>query len=152
MNTGITFTGVGEVKRILEQIAPRHARNIMRATVHGIAGAVAKDAKDGAPVGSGTLKKAIKAKRRNTRDPNNPQSDVIVEHGNVKNDAYYWRFVEYGTGGGKGSHLAGIIMPDAHPFMKPAATKAKQNLKEIMIEQFGKKLEAALKREAKKNK
>lgn len=139
----VEITGDKQLIDMMENIGPRHSRNLMRATVHGMAATVTKEAKQNAPKDSGTLKKAIKTKRKKS-PPEKPISDVIVEHGNdAKNDAFYWRFVEYGTGGDNPQ--------PARPFIGPAAHLLITNYREVMREQFGKKLEAALKREAKRN-
>jgi HK97 gp10 family phage protein len=138
---GISVDGLDELRATLEQLAPREANNLMRATVHGVAQQVARQASDRVPVESGTLKKAIKAKRGRPRTPEKPFSDVIIEHGkSAKNDAFYWRFVEYGTRTG---------IPE-HGFMRKAVESIRQEIPSIMREQFGKKYEALLKRKAKK--
>lgn len=134
--------GATEIVNLLEKAGPRHSRNIMRATVHGMASTVTKEAKQLVPRDTGTLKKAIKTKRRKS-PPEKPVSEVRVEHGfNSKNDGFYWRFVEYGTGGKNPQ--------PARPFIGPAAHNLMSNYKDVMRDQFGKKLEAALKREAKR--
>jgi len=140
------ITGIKDVQKILNQVTPRHARNLASTTVQSIAMRVAKDARLRAPKSQdgGTLKKSISAKRRRTFS-DQPVSDVVIHK-----DAFYWRFVEYGTGGGKGSHLADIVMPNAHPFLRPAADEVKADIVKIYTEQFGKQLEKALAREAKK--
>lgn len=138
----IQITGVEDVQTILDDLIPRHARNIMRATIHGIAQTISKDAKLNAPVDTGNLKRAIKAKRKRSH-PDNPISEVIVTTGkNQKNDAFYWRFVEYGT--------AGENPQSERPFIRPASDKARVNFKKTLAEEFGKKLEAAAIRESKK--
>jgi len=142
VKAGFEISGTEDILKVLNDIAPRHAINLMRATVHGIAGKVANDARENAPKDKGVLKKAIKHKRRKSR-PEAPVSEVYVEHGNsAKHDAFYWRFQEYGTSG-----------PHANPeqpFIRPAVDGVKANLKEIMVKEFGKKLEKSLAREAKK--
>lgn len=140
-NKGFTISGVGDIKKILDEIAPRHSRNLLRATTHGVASEIAKVAKKNAPKGeTGKLKKAIKAKRKKSH-PDKPISEVIVEHGNnASHDAFYWRFVEYGTRTNR-----------KIPFIAPAKKQILSNLNSILVHQFGKRLEAALKREAKKN-
>jgi HK97 gp10 family phage protein len=132
--------GAEDVANILREIAPRHARNLMRATIHGVASTIAKDAAMKAPINTGTLKKAIIAKREKS-PPDYPRSSVYVRHGKTQRyDAFYWRFVEYGTKtGGK-----------ERPFIRPARDAAKANFKQTLTEEFGKKLEKALAREAKK--
>ena len=110
----IEVTGTAEMEALLTQIAPKHARNIMRATVHGIATEVRKDVRKNAPVGdTGTIKKAVKAKRRRS-PPDKPASTVEFTTGKgATHDAYYWRFHEYGT----------VKMP-ASPFVAPAKERA----------------------------
>lgn len=138
----IQIAGVEDVQTILDDLIPRHARNIMRATIHGIAQTIAKDAKLNAPIDTGNLKRAIKAKRKRSY-PDNPISEVIVTTGkNQKNDAFYWKFVERGTGGSN-------PQPE-RPFIRPASDKARANFKKTLAEEFGKKLEAAAIRESKK--
>ena len=131
--------GIEEVKRTLDQIAPRHANNLMRATIQGIASEIAKDSKKNAPRDSGDLRKAIKAKRK--RSPKNrPVSEVVVTQGrSARYDAFYWRFVEYGT-----------VKQAAAPFIKPAEERVGNDLDRVVTEQFGKKLESALKRARKR--
>lgn len=142
VKAGFEITGTDDILKVLNDIAPRHAANLMRATVHGIAGKIAADARENAPYLTGTLKKAIKHKRKKSR-PEAPVSEVFVEHGNdVKNDGFYWRFQEYGTSGK-------TSIPE-RPFIRPAVDRAKANIKELLVSEFGKKLEKALAREAKK--
>jgi HK97 gp10 family phage protein len=143
MSVSFEITGATELVDILEKAGPRHSRNLMRAAIHGVASIVAKEAKSNAPKDSGRLRKAIKAKRRKS-PPTRPFSDVMVEHGNdAAHDAFYWRFIEYGTEGATGQA--------ARPFIKPAAEKASAEFPKLLQEQFGKKLEKALAREAKRN-
>jgi HK97 gp10 family phage protein len=134
MASEIEVFGLEEIKKVLSQLAPKHAANISKAFIHGLASETAKEARNNAPFKTRTLKKAIKAKRRRGK-PGQPVSDVVVEHGNnVKNDAFYWRFVEFGTGG-KNPQPEDMIQ---------------SNLPRIAEEQFTKKLSAAVKREQKK--
>ncbi|MGK7753777.1 HK97-gp10 family putative phage morphogenesis protein [Roseovarius sp. C03] len=132
----IEIRGIEEMDRVFSEIAPRHAVNISRAMIHGIAGEIRDEAKRRAPKVDGTLKKAIKAKRRRTRF-DWIQSDVIVEHGaSAKNDAFYWRFVEYGTS----------ALPE-RPFVLTSVRALQTALPEILREQFVTKLTAALERQ-----
>ena len=144
MKNGFTVTGVKEVQDILDNIAPKHARNLMRATIHGVAGTITKEAKINAPKskGGGTLKKAIKTKRKKSH-PDKPVSEVRVEHGRgAKHDAFYWRFIEYGT--------SGKTAQAARPFIRPAADRARATFESVLTKEFGKKLEKLLARESKK--
>ncbi len=138
----MVIDGVDDVKDLLLKKVPKQANNILRATIHGVAGEVAKEAKKRVPVLTKNLKRSIKTKRRKGK-PGKPISDVIVTRGKKeKNDGFYWRFVEFGT--------QGKNPQSAQPFMVPAFEKVSANLDKILEEQFIKKLKAAVKREQKK--
>lgn len=139
--SGIQIYGIEDIDQVLTKVTPRHSRNLMRATVQAVASRTAKDARKRAPKESGTLRKAIKARRRKSA-PSRPRSEVYVEHGQgAKNDAFYWRFVERGTMAGQ----------KERPFLRPAMDATNADLNNILREEFGKKLESALKRERKKS-
>ena len=126
----MSVTGTDEIGNLLEQIAPRHARNIMRATIHGIATEVRKDISQNAPVGEKKrLRRGVKARRRKS-PPDKPVSVVYFQK-----DAYYWRFLEYGT----------VKMP-AQPFVTPAKERHNATKDQVMKEKFGKAFEKALAR------
>lgn len=122
--------GIDDVNKILNQIAPRHARNIMRATVHDMAKQVRDDAKDGMPEDEGDMKRLTKH-RRERAEGNRFTSSVRVGR-----KAFYWRFLEYGQG------------PDnvAYDFFLRAIQKMRGMMQERFLRAFGRKLEAALKR------
>lgn len=123
----VDVRGIADVNRILGELAPREAVNIMRATVHDVAGKVAKKAKAGTPVDEGDVERGTKAKRRRgTRET--VQSDVVVE------GAYYWRFLEYGQG------------PDGveHAMFLKALQAMRPEMRQIYVESFAKKLIARL--------
>ena len=128
--------GVKELEKILEEIAPRHARNLMRATVHAVAGKVKKEIKDRTPRDTGNLKQSLTTKRRRSK-PDQPISDVIFKSN--KADGFYWRFIEHGT----------TDLPE-RPFVRPAKELIFSKMPQIMREEFGKKLERLLARQAKK--
>lgn len=134
--------GLKNVDRVLKDVAPNHAKNLMRTTVHAYAGRIAKLAKSLVVTDTGNLKKAIKTKREKSH-PLRPRSSVVVSRGkSAKNDGYYWRFVEYGTRGKNG-------LP-ARPFIMPAAKQMEARKKDIIEEEFLKKLKSKIKRELKK--
>ena len=138
----LEIDGIESMNKLLGELLPKHARNLSKAFVHGLASDMTKEAKKRVPVDKGTLKKAIKAKRRRSK-PDKPVSDVIVEHGNdVKNDGFYWHMVEYGTGGP-------VPQPE-QPFLRPAKDLVQAELPARAEEQFKKKLAALVKREQKK--
>lgn len=135
MTGEMTIRGVEDVNHLLTQIAPREARNIMRATIHATAGGIAKDARNNAPEDEGDLKAAIKHKRERAT------SRRILSTVRVNRTAFYWRFVEYGQG------------PDGEKqaFFLRAVEAFRANMHQIFLTQFGKKWEAAIARAAKRN-
>lgn len=135
----LEITGIKEFRKMASTLAPRQARNLARSTVHGVAGEIRKDMRKRAPRDEGTLRKAIKAVRRRMQG-NTAISDVRIEHGGgVKNDAWYWHFLEFGT-----------QRQSAQPFIQPTVSEMEPRLPAIWADQFGKKLEKALAREAKR--
>jgi HK97 gp10 family phage protein len=141
----VEVIGMDDIKKLLTKLTPKHAANLSKSLIHGLAAVTAKEAKKRVQKDTGTLKKAIKAKRKRSK-PGEPISDVVVEHGNdVKSDGFYWRFVEFGTNGSeKHSPTA------AKPFLTPAKLNTQAKMPQIIDEQFTKKLSALIKREQKK--
>jgi HK97 gp10 family phage protein len=138
----IVIEGVEDIQKILDEIAPKHARNLMRTTIHGVASEITKLAKKKVPKKTGNLKKAIKTKRKKSH-PDKPVSQVYITTGrSAKYDGFYWRFVEYRTGG--------KTAQKARPFIRPASDYVRANFNKILKNQFGKKLERKLASEAKK--
>jgi len=138
----VQVIGMDDIKKLLTQFTPKHANNLSRALIHSLASSTVKEAKKKVPVDKGTLKKAIKAKRRKSK-PGQPVSDVIVEQGKgAKNDGFYWHMVEYGTGGP-------TPQPE-QPFLRPAKDYIEANMPRIIDEQFTKKLTGLINREKKK--
>jgi HK97 gp10 family phage protein len=137
---GISIGGIPELAHIIDALGVRESRNLNRATIHAVAAVTTKAAKAKAPKDSGTLRRALKAKRRRAQNPDKPFSDVMVEHGkDAKNDAWYWRFVEFGT-----------TEQAARPFIQPSIDEVRANIVPIYKEQFFKKLASRIKREQKK--
>lgn len=137
---GLVIEGVDDLKQVLDAMAPKAARNLARATVQGVAGEVAKEVRKKAPKRTGNLRKAIKAKRRRPKNPDQFYSDVVSQGKQQKNDGFYWRFVEFGT----------QKLPE-QPFIRPVVDVMRPELPRIYREQFGKKLEGQLRRAAKKS-
>lgn len=146
---GIRIEGLEEMQQTLNEVVPNVAFNLMRAVTLGVAQEVAKRARERSPKDGGTLRRAIKAKRGNPRsNKGKPYADVIVEHGkSAKDDAFYWRFLEYGTKP-TGNH-PGI---QETRFMSRAIESVRPEIPGILDEQFRKKFQALLKRQAKKSK
>ena len=138
----IEITGVKDVQNILNSLLPKHARNLMRATIHGVASTIAKEAKTNAPKDKGVLKKAIKARRKKSH-PDAPVSEVYILTGKSKKyDAFYWKFVEFGT--------SGKTAQSERPFIRPASDKARAGFNAVITKEFGKKLEQLAARDAKR--
>lgn len=135
MKPTVTITGIDDVNRILEDVGPRQAHNLMRSTIHGIAGEMRKESRRLAPKDEGDLKRSIKAKRE--RAPRGKYLSTV----RVAPKAFYWRFLEYGQG------------PDnvEHAFFMKTVEKFRPKLNDIFVQQFGKKWEAALVRAARRN-
>lgn len=128
----VRIRGIEDVNRVLQEIAPREAKNLLRATVNDVAGHMAKEAKSLAPKEGGDLADAIRHKRsRGTRDK--VQSDVIVGKA-----AFYWRYLEYGQG------------PDRveHAFFLRSLQEMRGRLSTVYVDVFVKKLVARLARKA----
>lgn len=131
----VTITGLDDVNRILREIAPREAKNILSATTLEIAKELATDAKANTPddpTSPEWLGAGIKYKRaRGNRDT--VRSDVVVT--NIRRN-FFWRFLEYGQG------------PDnvEHAMFLKAFQKMKPEIVPTYLRVFGKKLESRLKR------
>lgn len=135
----VKVEGIEDLKDMFTKVAPKEARNLMRQTVQKIASNIAKDARSKVKVKTGNLKSSIKASRKKSH-PDRPISVVKAAAGKkAKVDAYYWKFVEYGT-----KHSA------PQPFIGPAKKKAEANIKTMLTNEFGKKLEKHLAKKAKK--
>lgn len=133
----VTVTGIEDVNRILREIAPNEARNLMRATVTDMAKQIAKDAKGNAPSDQGDLAAAIHHKReRETGD-----REVIRATAKVAKSAFYWRYLEYGQG------------PDGveHAFFLKAVNALKPDLERLYLRIFADKLVKRLARLHKKS-
>jgi HK97 gp10 family phage protein len=130
----VKVIGLKGLAKTLTQIAPKQAQNIMRNTVQGVAQQMAKDARKDMPKDSGAMRKATRAKRERAL-PGKVSSTVRVNQ-----DAFYWRFLEYGQG------------PDGieYAFFLKQVVAFRSEMESVMIEQFGKKLEAALARTRKR--
>lgn len=94
----VTITGIADVNRLLEQIAPKEAKNLMRATVHQLAADVARDVLPRMPAQTGKMQAATKAKRERGT-PTQIASTVRVAA-----EGFQWRYLEYGQGPDRVEH------------------------------------------------
>lgn len=124
--------GLDDVDRLLSQIAPRKAFNIMRATVHDMAAQVSKEAKEYMPRDTGDMVEFTKHRRENPKDTGRRLGSTV----RVGREAFYWRYLEYGQG------------PDGveHGFFAAAVQSLKVQMNQRFLASFVKKFEAALRR------
>lgn len=119
------------VKDILITVTPKVARNLVRSTVHGVAGEIRDDIKRTAPDDPSTRKddliRSTKTKRERAKGWYFSSTVRIVR--------FYWRFLEFGT-----------VKLIPRPFVLPAVERARTDLVARFRSQFGKKLEAMLAR------
>lgn len=122
--------GADDIDRLLNQIAPRQATNIMRATIHGIAGTIRDDAKRFMPVDEGDMRRGTKTKRERA------VRGQLLSTVRVAHSAFYWRFLEYGDG------------PDGveHAMFARAVENYRADQNRVLVTQFVRKFEAALAR------
>lgn len=147
MITGFEVRGLDDVGRMLEEIGPRIANNLIRSTVHAAAGEYRDEIKKGAPddpsTGAGDLKKSIKAKRERSRKKHKARSTIRSSAQGTRKGGkagmFYWKAHEYGT----------TKIPE-NPFVRTATEKVNTTIEQKFLEHFAKKYEAALKRQANK--
>lgn len=127
--------GIEDVNRVLREIAPNEAKNLMRATTADLAKGIAKDARDNAPVDQGDVRAGIKHKRARG-DRNTVKAEVVA---NANGKSFHWRFREYGQG------------PDGREdaFFLRALMKAETELAQRYLETFTDKLVRRLARKSK---
>jgi HK97 gp10 family phage protein len=138
MASNVEIKNLRFVQRQLRDFAPRVAAAIMRRTTHRIAAQIRDEIKRAAPKDTGTLKKAVKAvRRRGSRDA--VESVVIITRGKAAtNDAFYWRFVEYGTK---------KVPP--RPFVAPVYKRFRSTYKRVMKEELKKQIAKEMAKQAK---
>jgi hypothetical protein len=134
--TNIRITGIADVNRVLREIAPREAVNLMRATTADMAKGIAADAKANAPSdGKGRIAKGIKHKRARG-DKNTVKAEVVA---NADGKSMFWRFLEYGQG------------PDGveHAYFLGALMKGQAEINQRYLKSFTDKLTSRLARKSK---
>lgn len=129
----LQIVGLDELRDTLKNTAPREANNILRATVHAIAGEVRDELRKTVPKETRALERSIKAVRRRGK-PNHPVSEV-----RGGGTAPYMLMLEFGTSKTK-----------AQPFIVPTTEQMRPKMPALYREEFGKKLEANLAKRAKK--
>lgn len=141
----VSLTGLDELIELLGDVAPREAINIMTATIGGVARGMRDEIREGAPSDTGTLKKSVWAEKKKG-DRNTVVWHVNIGGGGRKYDAWYWRFIEYGTGASaKGAHAS----PE-RPFVRPVVMKYNADMDNIIREKFGVAFTKAVQKKMKK--
>lgn len=140
--------GFDETLDLFKDAAPKMVRNLLRATMQGIASDVARDIKSTAPVDLGDLKKSIKAKRLKSKKSNDFMASAVVINDktapskNRNNGAFTWLHVEYGT-----------QTSNAHPFVMPVVRAHNQTagplLQKIIVDKMQKMVKAKQKKQKK---
>ena len=133
----VTITGIADVNRILAEIAPREAKNLMRVTTLEIAKELAQDAKTYTPDDPNTAAwvGSSFSWKRERGDKNTVAASTIVKKGKGSR-SFIWRFLEYGPG------------PEGveHAMFLKAFQKMKPEIVPTYLRIFGQKLEARLER------
>lgn len=131
--TAMQIEGLEELRDTLTDLAPREANNILRNAVNGLAGRVRNELREAVTKRSHALEKSIRVvRRRGSRGF--PISDV-----RMGSSAPYGIMLEFGTSKTK-----------AQPFVVPTVESLRPDIPAIYREEFGKKLEKALAKRAKK--
>lgn len=133
VKTTIVIEGLQELAETLTDLAPNQVANILRASVHGIAGKIRDRMKEKVPVRTGRLRDSIKAYRLRSY-PYFPVSEV-----RGGGTAPYMLMTEFGTSRTK-----------AQPFIVPTTEEFRPKLPAEYRETFAKKLEKSLERRARK--
>ena len=130
--------GLPEIQRALERVAPRESRRILRRALGKMASDMRREIKASAPVDTGTLRRAIRSKLdRGSRE--SVEASVRITTGRkARDDAWYWRFVEYGTKKRPARHL-----------IRQAIERARSNLAEAFRAKFGVAFEREMEKQGK---
>lgn len=141
---GIRFENDKQVIAILEQVAPREARNLIRSTVHAVAGEIRDNIKRNAPdhpsTKAGDIKRSTKSKRERMQG-SKARSTVRIQtqKQSGKNRGFpYWMLQEYGNLRRQG------VGPN--PFVRNAIAYTQSDVPEMFRRNFGLKLESRLRR------
>lgn len=143
------ITGLKELSAALKELPQRIARNVLRQSVARGAAVIRDEAKTRAPVSEaarpggpvpGTLRRAIVVRHDARRSNALSQTYVVTvrqgkkyrnqgKKGNRSQDAYYWRWVEFGT-----------VKMRARPFLRPAFETKKQEAVRAITEYLAQRI------------
>ena len=153
--------GLKEVQNALKELPKEIQKRPLRSAVSAGAKVIADDAINKAPQGeTGNLRKSIYRYRSRSQSPTGKETFLVgVRKGKAKysntsrnrrlgrvgktyqtqGEAYYWRFVEFGTSS-----------QPARPFLRPAFENSKERAVQVMKERLGKAIETQARKLAKK--
>lgn len=138
----VNIQGFEKLQKALKELPSNVGRNVLRGAVGAAAAVIRKEAQTRAPVYTGdvadghpppgTLKRAIYQKQIRELSTNFRQIFYVgARHGkkyqnqgkkgNLSQDAFYWRFVEFGT-----------VKMQSKPFLRPAFEAKKNDAIEAM--------------------
>lgn len=142
-NVGVTIIGAEYVEDTFRHVLPAEGNRIAKRTITKVAAEVRDDMRQRAPKGDGTLRKAIKSRRRRG-EPGMAEAGVFVEHGSTaKNDAFYWWMVENGT-----------VKMQAQPYIVPTVEewsgKVTDAYERLWWPEFGKEMIKRARKQGKK--
>ena len=149
----VQVQGLDQLAKALRELPQRVARNGLRAAVYAGAKVIRDEAKLQAPVATGdlganqpppgTLKRSVIMKQIPELSGAQKQTFfVTVRHGkkyrkqgkkgNLSQDAWYWRFVEFGT-----------VKMSARPFLRPAFDMKKHEAVTVIKTRLAQRIEQA---------
>ncbi len=127
--------GLRELEQKLHSLGPQLAKNALRSSVNAAAQVVKKEAQTRVPVDTGRLKRALYVKH--IREESNATQQtfyVSVREGKRYQqkdmDAFYWRFVEFGT-----------VNKPPRPFLRPAFEAARERAIERIRDKLAERIE-----------
>jgi len=157
----VKITGLEEIKKALNQLPIEIQQKALRSAVSASAKVVVDEAIAKAPAGdTGNLKKSIyryrsrsgsgtgretylvgvrKGKRAYADTAKNRRLNRVGKKYTVQGEAYYWRFLEFGT-----------VKMQAKPFMRPAFEGSRSKILETMKQRLDKAIQDQAKKLAKK--
>ena len=145
----VQIQGLDALAKALKELPDRVAKNGLRAAVYAGAKVIRDEAKLQALVATGTLKRAVILKQIPELSSKNKQTFFVTvrqgkkyrkqgKKGNLSQDAWYWRFVEFGT-----------VKMSARPFLRPAFDMKKNDALTAIKTRLAERIEQAA-RELKK--
>lgn len=134
----IEIDGLKTLQENLTKVTPRVARNILKGFLYDIATRLRDRMRETVHKRTGRLRRSIVARRgRGTRDV--IVAEVYTKTGKgVKNDGWYWHFIEYGT-----EHSS------AFPFVRPSIKEVENKIPLELESIFMRRFLAAVEREKK---